>query len=493
MVIHRHEGECDDALILLVHGLGGSRYGYFAKMPEFLFEDFPFAAIGLMDYRTLARRWNLFQSTSLEDTCVRFRQEWEQSFPKFDRVVIIVHSLGGLMTMNTMGLLAEQEKREAIRKVRLIVLADSPRLGSWVASAVLVAFFGAIALAAAQAWAGALTAVAALGVSYFLVPDVFRLATLSSWQQAVWRRWADKFEGADPKYTVPVKATIAQIHALIVGRHSAGIAIPTDDIQELRYWHGDTVRPTSRLAKNYTVYRDWLSEALGAKQTEAHGDPPPPLNETAQLRNALAVSGARILDRLAREKADLEHVLEGVLHSSGRISDGRLPWRMKLFSESYDHYRSYQSYAVELLDPIERLLSEDPTLKRQVAELTRASVAVDEALREYGRLEFPVTSPCAILFEFAGHEAINYHNLDAREQDREYGRQECWRAFEVATSFVCKVEDLLGNTDYRQGVVAQAKVVSSAIGRCRAAVGSVLERLKDYELGTGGWKVTIDE
>ena len=66
LVVHRHP-ERREALVVLIHGLGGSRYGTWQNFPRFLFEDLSDAVdVGLYSYRTAWRRLKLTASVDLE-------------------------------------------------------------------------------------------------------------------------------------------------------------------------------------------------------------------------------------------------------------------------------------------------------------------------------------------------------------------------------------------------------------------------------------------
>src|SRR6516165_3965099 len=63
LIVHQHPDRNGHQLIVLVHGLGGARYGpkaTWGRIPYFLFEDFPQLDVGLYEYRTLFRRWKFW-------------------------------------------------------------------------------------------------------------------------------------------------------------------------------------------------------------------------------------------------------------------------------------------------------------------------------------------------------------------------------------------------------------------------------------------------
>src|SRR5436309_15616 len=70
LVIHQRSAKThNQALIIFVHGLGGSRYGKKAtwgQFPTFVYEDFPELDVGLYAYRTLFGRLKFWESVRLD-------------------------------------------------------------------------------------------------------------------------------------------------------------------------------------------------------------------------------------------------------------------------------------------------------------------------------------------------------------------------------------------------------------------------------------------
>lgn len=54
------------ALILFVHGLGGSRYRTWGQLPSLLFDDMPRCDLGLYSYRNAWRRLKFWRSVEME-------------------------------------------------------------------------------------------------------------------------------------------------------------------------------------------------------------------------------------------------------------------------------------------------------------------------------------------------------------------------------------------------------------------------------------------
>jgi len=129
LVIHRRPAESARRLILLVHGLRGHRYGYWGKTPDFLFEDFPNADVGLYFYRTAARHFGLNHSVNLNVEATVLAGELIQ-LNTYSEIVLIGHSMGGLLAKAVVYTLLTQQRFNHLRRVVGLVLMACPQLGS---------------------------------------------------------------------------------------------------------------------------------------------------------------------------------------------------------------------------------------------------------------------------------------------------------------------------------------------------------------------------
>ena len=116
LVIHlRTEPTRNRALIIFVHGLGGSRYGPKATwgfLPRFVFEDFPDVDVGLYEYVTLFRRLKFWESIDLSKEAVVFA-DLIRDVTSYEVVILVGHSMGGLLCQAAVVSLRSEEKSKA--------------------------------------------------------------------------------------------------------------------------------------------------------------------------------------------------------------------------------------------------------------------------------------------------------------------------------------------------------------------------------------------
>jgi nucleoside phosphorylase/pimeloyl-ACP methyl ester carboxylesterase len=138
LIIHRHTGGDGRQLIVLVHGLGGSRYGSKAtwgKIPYFLFEDFPTLDIGLYEYRTLFRRWKVWKSVEVEYEAISFADSLRQS--NYSDIFLAGHSLGGLLCMAALRYFYISHQVSELKRICGLFLMATPQTGSQKVPAIL--------------------------------------------------------------------------------------------------------------------------------------------------------------------------------------------------------------------------------------------------------------------------------------------------------------------------------------------------------------------
>src|SRR5271157_5403041 len=120
LVIHlRSEPTRNRALMIFVHGLGGNRYGSGATwgfFPRFVFEDFPDVDVGLYQYRTLLGRLKFWESISLPDEAEVFADLIRDVAP-YEAVILVGHSLGGLLCEAAMGSLLDTGQEQVLQKI----------------------------------------------------------------------------------------------------------------------------------------------------------------------------------------------------------------------------------------------------------------------------------------------------------------------------------------------------------------------------------------
>lgn len=132
LVIHQKMGTTNNQLIIFVHGLGGSRYGdksTWEKFPQFIFEETMQLDVGLYEYQTLFRRLRFWKSVSLKDEAKIFAHIIRDELPNYKAVILVGHSMGGLLCKAVISYLINSEK-DVLSRIGGLILIATPQLGS---------------------------------------------------------------------------------------------------------------------------------------------------------------------------------------------------------------------------------------------------------------------------------------------------------------------------------------------------------------------------
>jgi HAD superfamily phosphoserine phosphatase-like hydrolase len=133
LTVHlRQQPSANNALVVFVHGLGGSRYGKKAtwgKFPGFIFADLPGVDVGMYRYRTLFERLRFTRSVDLEVEA-RVFADIIRDASYYSRVILIGHSMGGLLCKGAIWHLFQNNARDVLTRIRGLVLMATPQLGS---------------------------------------------------------------------------------------------------------------------------------------------------------------------------------------------------------------------------------------------------------------------------------------------------------------------------------------------------------------------------
>ncbi|NDP48350.1 MAG: alpha/beta hydrolase [Sulfuriferula multivorans] len=134
LVVHqRVEPTVNDKLVIFVHGLGGGRYGTkstWGNFPRFIFEDIPELDVGMYQYRTLKSRLHFTQSVSLQAEANVFADIIRDQLANYTNIVLIGHSMGGLLCKAVIHRLVESGARNALTRIGGLILMATPQLGS---------------------------------------------------------------------------------------------------------------------------------------------------------------------------------------------------------------------------------------------------------------------------------------------------------------------------------------------------------------------------
>lgn len=129
LVVHRKSDERrNDDVLLFVHGLGGGRYSTWGGFPELLFTDMPACDIALYSYRTLAGRLKFWRSVPFEQEARTLAGLVRES--EYPHVLLVGHSMGGLLIKAVVRELVNTNQLEALGKVAGLLLMATPQAGS---------------------------------------------------------------------------------------------------------------------------------------------------------------------------------------------------------------------------------------------------------------------------------------------------------------------------------------------------------------------------
>jgi pimeloyl-ACP methyl ester carboxylesterase len=241
LVVHRPTAlAARRKLIVFVHGLTGRRYGYWGNTPKFLAEDVPDADIGLYFYKTAWRRRGLFRSIEVEEEA-RVLADELQSLVQYDRIVLVTHSLGGVLARAAIALLRQDDKPKVLKRLSGLILLGVPMAGSRRVPA-LALLFSRDARA--------------------LYPHNKLLTHTSEVLSQISIEYAEGIRRAN---RVPMWA-IKGSEDFWVDQFSSSLGIPPSQRPTIRATHSELTKPASKDSEVYVYCRDWIRLALGLKR-----------------------------------------------------------------------------------------------------------------------------------------------------------------------------------------------------------------------------------
>jgi tetratricopeptide (TPR) repeat protein/pimeloyl-ACP methyl ester carboxylesterase len=251
LVIHlRSAPTRNRALIIFVHGLGGSRYGRGATwgfLPRFVFEDFPDVDVGLYEYRTLFRRLKFWESIHLSQEAIVFADLIRDVAP-YQVLILVGHSMGGLLCEAAIGSLVNTRQEQALQKIGGMILMASPQTGSQRVPSVL-SFFSKDA--------------------YALRPHGDFVTSL----QRTLTDWLWLFEAGSPpakRYQVPAWAILGSSD-FWVDQLSAHIGLPSSQTKTIRGSHRQIVKPSDKQHDGYDFVCGCIRKILARYSTSTDG------------------------------------------------------------------------------------------------------------------------------------------------------------------------------------------------------------------------------
>ncbi len=129
LVIYQNKQKKTEAqtLIIFVHGLGGNRFNTWLSFPEFLQEEIPYLDVGMYQYATATSR--IFRATPNIQDQAQTLAHIIRNENEYRRIILIGHSLGGIMHMGAIEYLLRTEE-EALDNIKALFLMATPQLGS---------------------------------------------------------------------------------------------------------------------------------------------------------------------------------------------------------------------------------------------------------------------------------------------------------------------------------------------------------------------------
>jgi len=130
--IHHEPGEARDALIVFIHGLGGSGYGTWGSIPSHVYGDPQRAAdVGIFDYVSGKRR-RLRVSPALNEVVRELLTQLEGL--QYQRLVFVCHSMGGIIASTLLRrsheLSRAHGKPPVVQRASGVLALASPRAGA---------------------------------------------------------------------------------------------------------------------------------------------------------------------------------------------------------------------------------------------------------------------------------------------------------------------------------------------------------------------------
>ena len=239
LIVHQHpENRFGQELVLFVHGLNGTRYDTWGNLPKFLFEDCSSFDLGLYDYASGTRRVRFSQSNTLESQSEQLADLIRDL--GYQRVVLVGHSMGGLLCQNTIKSLIDSRTRDldgtlAARRVAGLFLMATPQAGS----------------------------LRVPRIFRFISKDARILAAHSRFITAVQIRFADvvqvsELTGLSPeRFYIPTYAMVAT-NDKWVDEMSSRLGLSRDRIKIVRGTHKSLIKPKTRDDDGYR----WLLPRL---------------------------------------------------------------------------------------------------------------------------------------------------------------------------------------------------------------------------------------
>jgi pimeloyl-ACP methyl ester carboxylesterase len=294
LTIHKRS-DGNTALVIFVHGFGGSRYGEkstWGNFPQFLFEDIPELDVGLYEYRTLfGRMASPGKSVSLPDEAEAFA-DIIRDRKEYQRVFLIGHSMGGLLCMAAIAHLLDSRQQDVILRIGGLILMATPQAGSQ-----RVPFFGGLFSKDFQA----------LKPHGAFVTDLHTTFVNN-------RVVLDETRAQNGDIVIPTWAVIGTSDYW-VDKLSAGMNIPASRRKSVRGTHKEIVKPASKTSDAYQYVRDRIKQVFLQPSTTL-SLPWSPLEEAFEGETphflTLLRWNYRLVENLIGRESDFDAILKWV-------------------------------------------------------------------------------------------------------------------------------------------------------------------------------------
>ena len=235
LIVHCSSRQPNAHLVLFVHGLNGHQYDTWGAFPQLFFacgaED-----VGLYGYRTGFGRIGRLTAT--------FDQQAEELGHQlrdceYDQIVLVGHSMGGLLCMAAIRNLIDAGAVTTIHKIAGVVLVGTPQAG-------------------------------ALGIPFWakwMSPDLRLLAAHNATLTDIQRRFTDHvvvsmFEQSYGKrFTIPTFAVVGTTDRWVTDM-SATLRVPSDQIRRISGSHTAISKPADENSAAYRFVRERVSSAF---------------------------------------------------------------------------------------------------------------------------------------------------------------------------------------------------------------------------------------
>jgi pimeloyl-ACP methyl ester carboxylesterase len=287
LVIHRHGEMPGRALIILAHGLGGTRYGTWTPkglkpsetgLPRFLYDDIEGLDVGLYKYRTLFGRLRWWKSIELHREAELLADRIRMNAESYRIIILGGHSMGGILVRAAIRELIDRNDTATLTRVRGLALLATPQAGS-----LRVPRF---------AWG--------------LTADARALSphnelTLRIQQIFTERVVAEASQAKPNQYVIPAYV-VAAAEDNWVDQFSAGLNVSRDRILNVRGSHTSAVKPRTRNDDAYLWIRNHIRALVESIRSEARQPASVPLtvDEAVKADIADALASAFTVDDLTR-------------------------------------------------------------------------------------------------------------------------------------------------------------------------------------------------